>query len=85
MTNFRAMAAAVAVVSCACTSPALAGTRAGDKKVIYAAGQARDGHGQGRHDNGPRQGFPDNHGLEQAHEHANEHAAFHHHDKSCGT
>jgi len=54
--------------------PAQAGTRAGDKQTVYPV--APQGAHGGNQTVGPKQGFPDNHGMERAYERADEHAAF---------
>ena len=52
------------------------------KEAASASGQ--ESQKPKKTDVGPRDGFPENHGMEVAREHANEHAAFNRHD-SPGT
>lgn len=65
-----------AVAMIALPAQAMAGTRAGDSRNYehqqWSQGKVHPGYDS----RGPRDGFPDNHGIAEAREHADDHAPF---------
>lgn len=82
MRTIHRAAAAIAITALT-ASPALAGTRPGDKPTIYAPPPQSSADPK-KTDVGPRNGFPDTPGLDRARERASDNAAFNR-SKSNGT
>lgn len=73
-------ALAVALPMLALAAPAHA-TRVGEEKLpAFSATMEAAAHKSG----GPKNGWRDNHGREEAYRHANDHARFKRHDSPCG-